>query len=81
MKNYLEKVNKMNDQSIFVKIDRQEEIQNIVKNIRHKTKDAKDKIQKIRDLDKEEHDKIEEFDDALEHINANLDQIEGFIKQ
>jgi len=71
----------MNDQNIFVKIDRQEEIQNIVKTIRNRTKDAKDKIQKIRELDREENKKVEEFDETIDHITANLDQIEGFIKQ
>jgi methyl-accepting chemotaxis protein len=81
MENYLEKVNKMNDQSIFVKVERQEEIQNIVKTIRNRTKDAKDKIQKIRELDREENKKVEEFDETIDHINANLDQIEGFINQ
>lgn len=81
MKNYSEKVNKMNNQSIFVKMDRHEEIQNAVKAIRQKTKEAREKLQKIRDLDKEESQKLEEFDETIEHINTNLDQIEGFIKQ
>lgn len=70
----------MDDQSIFVKLERHDEIQNVVKALRQKTKDAREKLQKIRDLDKEESQKLEEFNDTIEHINANLDQIEGFMK-
>jgi hypothetical protein len=71
----------MNDKAIFVKIDKHEEIQTVIKTIRLKTKEAKDKIQKIRDLDKEETVKLAEFDQAIEHINANLDQIGNYMKQ
>ena len=69
------------DQGIFVKLERHDEIQNIVRALRQKTKDAREKLQKIRELDKEESQKLEEFNDTIEHINTNLDQIEGFMKQ
>lgn len=71
----------MNDKAIFVKIEKYEEIQTIIKTLRTKTKDAKDKVQKIRDLDREENQKLAEFDQAVDHINANLDQISNFMKQ
>jgi hypothetical protein len=70
----------MNDQGIFVKIERNEEIQAIVTSIRQKTADAKMKLQKIRALDKEEEQKIEEFEENIAHIDANLDQVESFMK-
>ena len=71
----------MNDQTIFVKIEKHDEIQKTISLIRQKTKDARDKLQKIRELDTEEDKKIVEFDDTIEHINTNLDQIEGYMKQ
>ena len=71
----------MGEQSIFVKIDGHEEIQLIMKSIRQKTLDAKEKLQKIRQLDAEEQEKLAEFDQAIEHINTNLDQVSGFLKQ
>ncbi|MFA6073592.1 MAG: hypothetical protein WC758_05750 [Candidatus Woesearchaeota archaeon] len=71
----------MNDQSIFVKIEKHEEIQTLIKNIKQRSKEAQAKLQKIRDFDKEEEQKLTEFDDMIDHININLDQIEGFMKQ
>jgi methyl-accepting chemotaxis protein len=71
----------MNDKAMFVKIDKYDEIQELIKTIRQKTNDAKEKVQKIRDLNKEEYQKLAEFDQATEHINANLDQIYNFMKQ
>jgi methyl-accepting chemotaxis protein len=71
----------MENKAMFVKVDRYDEIQDLIKTIRQKTKDAKEKVQKIRDLNREEVQKLADFDLAAEHINANLDQIYNFMKQ
>lgn len=68
-------------EGIFVKIEKHEEIQNIMNSIREKTAQAKDKLSKIRALDAQEHQKMAEFDEAIEHINSNLDHISGFLRQ
>jgi methyl-accepting chemotaxis protein len=71
----------MDNKAMFVKLDKYDEIQDMIKTIRQKTLDAKEKVQKIRDLSKEETQKLADFDLAAEHINANLDQIYNFMKQ
>ncbi|MGV8163132.1 MAG: hypothetical protein ACP5N2_07410 [Candidatus Nanoarchaeia archaeon] len=70
----------MDDQGIFVKLERHDEIQTVIKALRQKTNDAREKLEKIRELDREESQKLEEFNDTIEHINANLDQMESFMK-
>jgi hypothetical protein len=71
----------MNNKSMFVKVDKFDEIQELMKTIRQKTVDAKEKVQRIRELNSDELQKLAEFDVAAEHINANLDQIYNFMKQ
>jgi hypothetical protein len=71
----------MNDKALFVKIDKYDEIQTLIKTIRQRTRDAKEKVQRIRELNVEESQKLAEFDQATEHINANLEQIYNFMKQ
>jgi hypothetical protein len=71
----------MNNKSMFVKVDKFDEIQELMKTIRQKTTDAKEKVQRIRELNSDELQKLAEFDVAAEHINANLDQIYNFMKQ
>lgn len=71
----------MDNRAMFVRIDKYDEIQELIRTIRERTRDAKEKVQKIRDLNKEELQKLADFDMATEHINANLDQIYNFMKQ
>ncbi len=70
----------MNDQGIFVKLDKHDDIQKVVQEIRQKTQEAREKLDKIKELDAQEKVKIEEFEQMADSVNANLDKVQSLIK-
>jgi hypothetical protein len=70
----------MNDDGIFVKLDRHDDIQKVVQEIRQKTKEAREKLDRIKELDRQESAKMDEFEQMAENIDANLDRVQSLIK-
>jgi methyl-accepting chemotaxis protein len=70
----------MNEQGIFVKLERHDEVQRLIQEIRQKTKEAREKLDRIKGLDNLEARKIDEFEQMADSINANLDKVQGLIR-
>lgn len=67
------------DGQIFIKIEKHDEIKQMLADIKIKSDSARAKLQKIREMENQEASSLEDFEQSLKKIEMGLAQVKEYL--